>query len=47
MKWQASWACSGEGDLAGADRPDRLVGDHDLVEVIGVDLGQVGLDLMA
>ena len=30
---------------AGADRPDRLVGDHDLGQRAALDLGQVGLQL--
>ena len=30
MKAIASWACSGARHAAGPDRPDRLVGDHDL-----------------
>ena len=30
-----SWASSGVADLAGADRPDRLVRDHDLGDLLG------------
>ena len=37
----------GGGHLAGPDRPDRLVGDHDVAEPLGVDARQVLLDLMA
>src|ERR1700749_3597761 len=35
----------GGRDLAGADRPDRLVGDHDLCDVLVADLGEVRLQL--
>ena len=37
----------GLGDLAGADRPDRLVGDRDLAEPLGRHLGEALLDLVA
>src|SRR5215468_12376472 len=33
------------GDLAGADRPHRLVGDHDVSGLLGRDPGQVGVEL--
>ncbi len=37
----------GGRDLAGPDRPDRLVRDHDLAEPLGLDPGQILLDLVA
>src|SRR3954452_7060550 len=37
----------GRRDLAGPDRPDRLVGDHDVAEALVGDLAQVLLDLVA
>ncbi len=37
----------GFGDPAGADRPDRLVGDRDLDQPLSRHLGQALLDLVA
>ena len=37
----------GRGDLAGADRPDRLVGDHHVGEPLGRDLLEPLLHLVA
>ena len=43
----ASWACSGVATLPGADRPDRLVGDHHVGEpLVGHPLERL-LDLVA
>ena len=46
MKAIASCGLLGRRGAAGADRPDRLVGDHDLGEVGSAStLGEVGLEL--
>jgi len=37
----------GRGDLAGADGPDRLVGDHDLAHLLGRKPGQRAVELAA
>ena len=37
----------GRGDLAGADRPDRLVGDRDLGDLLGGQALEALLDLVA
>ena len=43
----ASCACSGVATRPGADRPDRLVGDHDLGEALVGHAGEVVPDLLA
>ena len=42
-----SWASSGRGGLAGADGPDRLVGEDDLLRLLGREPGQRGVELRA